>query len=385
MTAIPRLSARSARRLAITLALAVAVSAPAAQAKPSFMSSLASAMQENRVVTGGGSGPAAPVLMAWAEQFHQRSGKAVTFKLVLAPTAISEAASGALDFAVLSEPLSSGALTARRLVQVPLLAGGIVPVVNLPEVGPGRLNLSGELLAQIYLGRIRRWDDPALADLNPDTPLPALDVTVLHRADAAVPTLYLTAFLARRSADWSALVGAGPRVSWPVGTPLIGEPAMVEALRATPGAIGYADFWSVRRSDLNTARLRNAEGRFVEARPPAFAIALGHTDWKAAMAGPALPVDAAGADSWPITKTTFLVMSSHPKRLEHARTVADFCRWAAAYGSDAAARDGQWPAPATLIAEFLPHGGGAPDTTGAPLSALPAKPSPQTAEVSAER
>jgi phosphate transport system substrate-binding protein len=321
---------------------------------------------DNSMVSGAGSTFAFPVLSRWAAGYQRfiAGGSTVAVAgsgLEDPPTrpALAYEPSGSLagmmrvkgaavDFGATEFPLSSADLTKAGLAQFPFIIGGIAVVVNIDGVQAGKIKFTGPVLADIFLGTITSWSDPAIAALNPDLKLPDAKITVIHRSDGSGTTFNFTDYLGKVSPTWKTKVGADLLVTWPTGRGAKGNDGVAEAVKRTPFSIAYVEFARAAQARLTYAALRNKAGRDIVPSAKAFAAAAAGADWRGAGDFQLLLTDAAGDDSYPIVATAFALMR---KNAPQARTRAtlDFFTWSFEKGADEAARLGYVPLPAALV------------------------------------
>lgn len=274
-------------------------------------------------------------------------GAALDYEPVGSLAGMARLRAGAVDFALSEVPLSSAELRRQRLVQFPIVLGGIAVAAHVPGLG-GELRLSGPVLADIYGGRIQRWNDAAIRALNPQLALPDATIAVVGRSDGSGTTFTLTHYLAGQSADWRAGLGADAQVRWPVGRGVRGSAGMAEALRRTPHALGYLDAVQARQAGLTVVALRNAAGAFVAPSAAATAHAAQAARWDAARDFSEVLVDSPGAASYPIVATVFGLMRDSLRSGRQQRTLAWF-DWALIEGRLAAEQLGYVPLPMAVI------------------------------------
>ena len=294
-------------------------------------------------IHGAGATFPAPVYLKWAEAYQSRTGIAVFYDAVGSGEGIARIRANAVDFGATDVPLAAGELAAAGLVEFPTLIGGVVPVANVPGIAPGALRLTGALLADIYLGRVRKWNDPAIAALNPGIALPAANITVVHRADASGSTFLWTRYLAAASSAWQDGVGSGLVVAWPAGTGGNGNEGVASYVHRTRFALGYVEYAYAKAHRLGDISLRNREGRFVRAGIDAFRAAAASFDADATT----IPIDAPGDASWPVTGASFILL-----RKDAAASIA-FFDWALRDGAAAAEALDYVPLPAPVIDRIL--------------------------------
>ncbi|MBV8503787.1 MAG: phosphate ABC transporter substrate-binding protein PstS [Paucibacter sp.] len=311
-----------------------------------LFSSLAVAHAE---ITGAGATFPSLVYARWAEAYAKSSGQTVAYKPTGSGDGVKQISARSVKFGASDSPLSAAELGQRHLVQIPMLVGGVVPVVNLPGVPEGRLQLTGDLLADILAGRIRVWNDVRLIAMNPGITLPALPVHRVVRAEKSGTTEGLTRYLSAVSGAFSSEVGTSQLPSWPGEVERAeGNDGMVKAVKATPGALGYVSFDRVQQSRLNAVRLRNAAGHWVAASESGFSAAIAASDLARQGDDLAPLINRDGADSWPITMTSFVLIDAKPAKSDDASPVMRFIYWCFLHGDDLTRGTGFAPLPLRL-------------------------------------
>jgi phosphate transport system substrate-binding protein len=282
-------------------------------------------------LAGAGSSARAAVYEGWGLAYGSRYGMALEYAGVGSARGISQAAERNVDFAASDLPLRGMELEKAGLAQFPTVVTAVVPVVNLQGVGPGALRLTGPLLAEILLGRIEKWNDAAIAGLNPNLALPDLDIQVVYRADEAEQTQVLTRYLSKVSEAWAKQVGSGAAVQWKVGTGAKGAAALVGEVKRLRGAIGYVELNQTQEARLAFPQLQNLFGRFVSPEPATLLAAADAVDWARHYAGrSAFGVDLTdmpGLRAWPITAASYVVLPRVQDRPERARVTLAFLDW----------------------------------------------------------
>ena len=278
-------------------------------------------------ITGAGSTFVAPILSKWSTDYGAKGGEGLSYQRIGSGAGISSLRSGVVDFAATDAPLKPAELQRLGFMQFPLVAGGVVPVVNLEGVRPGDLRLTGGLLADIYLGKLTRWNDPKIAELNPGIRLPAAPIIVAHRVDASGTTFNLTNYLSKVSAEWRGNVGEGLSVAWPVGVGGKGNDGVAAFVKQTRNSIGYVDFAYARRTELAYALVQNRAGRYPVPDVKAFEAAMAASDWSSAPDFHVVITDPAGEDAYPIAATSFALMFATPRIASRTRAAVDFFRW----------------------------------------------------------
>lgn len=298
---------------------------------------------------GAGASFPSKVYTKWAETFEKSSGIAVRYKPTGSGDGVKQITARAVQFGGTDTPLSADELQKRKLVQVPMLVGGIVPVVNLPGLATQRLQLTGEVLAAVMAGEVTRWNDPRIAALNPGLALPSLAIRRVVRADKSGTTEGFTRYLAGASPTFAKAVGVGQGPAWPGEVERAdGNDGMVKALKATPGALAYVSFDRAERDALVTVKLRNAAGAWVAASEAGFRAAIQESDVARRGDDVASIMDRPGAAAWPITMTSFVLFDAAPARAEDAQAALRFLYWCFMHGDDLTRGTGFAPLPTVL-------------------------------------
>lgn len=310
----------------------------------------ASAMAET-TITGAGATFPYPVYMKWAKQYHEQTGNQLNYQSIGSGGGIKQITAKTVDFGASDAPLSEEKLNEVGLVQFPAVMGSIVPVVNLKGIKPGQLKISGQLLADLYLGKVKFWDDKEVKADNMDLNLPHQPVFVVHRSDSSGTTYNYTGYLAKVSQDWAKQVGQGKQVAWPKAATNLGgkgNAGVANMVKRTPGALGYVEFAYAEQNHLTYTAMKNLDGHFVEPNLASFQAAASNADWQHA---PGFAIDLnnqPGAQSWPITAATFILMYKEQAKPETAKEVLNFFNWGYQHG-DLASNLGYVPMPATVV------------------------------------
>ncbi|NML45495.1 phosphate ABC transporter substrate-binding protein PstS [Ramlibacter sp. G-1-2-2] len=300
-------------------------------------------------VTGGGASFPAPLYARWAADYAKGGGAHVNYQSLGSAAGIRQVEAGTLDFAGSDKPLNDEELAKNGLLQFPTVIGGVVPVVNIAGIGPGQLRLNGQVLGDIYLGRLQRWNDPAIAALNPGLALPDAAIAPIRRADGSGSTFVFTNYLSKTNAEWKARVGEGTAVNWPAGAGGKGNEGVAAFVGRLPNSIGYVEYSYVRQNRMKYALLQNAAGQFVAPGDQSFQAAAAGADWNRSFYQ--VLTQQRGADAWPITGATFILLH---RQLEHPAATADALRffdWAYTHGDATAASLGYVPMPAAVKAQ----------------------------------
>jgi phosphate transport system substrate-binding protein len=279
-------------------------------------------------VTGAGSTFVAPILTKWSTAYSASGGASLAYQPVGSGGGIAALRSELVDFAASDAPLKPAELRRFGLVQFPLVVGGVVPLVNLEGVKPAQMKFTGQLLAEIYLGKVTKWNDPKIAALNPDISLPAASIIVAHRVEASGTTFNWTNYLAKASPEWRSEVGVGLSVGWPVGMGAKGNEAVAAFVKQTRNSIGYAEYAYALRSKVAYALVQKMAGKFAVPNTTTFGLAAASANWSIADDFYAIITDAAGEDAYPIAATSFVLMYNTPKILARTREALGFFRWA---------------------------------------------------------
>lgn len=303
-------------------------------------------------VTGAGSSFVYPVLSKWSQTFSEKTGNRVNYQSIGSGGGIAQIKAATVDFGATDAPMSTEDLQKGGLGQFPTIIGGIVPVVNVEGIEPGKLKLDGPLLAKIFMGEVKTWNDPAIAALNPGMTLPASAITVVRRSDGSGTSYNFTNYLAKVSPEWKEKFNFGTTVNWPVGVGGKGNEGIAAYVKQIKGSIGYVEYAYALTNKMSHVQLKNAAGNFVQPDAKSFQAAAATADWKSAKDFNLLMTNAPGADAWPITATTWIVMYKEPKNEERSKVAFDFFKWSLENGQkDAAALD-YVPVPDALVKQI---------------------------------
>jgi phosphate transport system substrate-binding protein len=316
----------------------------------------ASAAQE---VTGAGSTFIYPVLFKWATDYDHKTGVKVNYQSIGSGAGVAQIKEGAVDFGATDMPMSASDLQASGLQQFPSVIGGVVPVINIASIKPGSLKFSGPVLADIYLGKITQWNDPALVALNPDIKLPMQKINVVYRSDDSGTTFNWASYLSKVSAEWKGKVGAGTSVKWPVGIGSKGSEGVASYVKKMPNSIGYVEYAYIKQQGLNFGLLQNAAGNFVVPSTESFQAAAATADWKNAKDFDLSMLNAPGENAYPITAATFILLYRQPKSADRQKAVQDFFRWTLESGQEQARSLDFAPIPTDLTNQIEAYWGDA--------------------------
>ena len=318
------------------LALAAAACVPAARATD---------------VTGAGASFVFPVMSRWSNDYQAATGHRINYQSIGSGGGIAQIKAGTVDFGASDAPLTPKDLADSGLLQFPSVIGGVVPVANVPGLAPGALKLTGPVLADIFLGKIKTWNDPKITALNPELKLPALALRVIHRSDGSGTTFNFVNYLGKVSPEWKAKVGEGTSVRWPTGYGGKGNEGVAAYVKQIKGGIGYVEMSYVMQNKMTYALLQNAAGNFVAPGAESFAAAAASADWKGATDFSLVMTNAPGENSWPITATNFILMHRQPEKAANATAAKEFFRWVYTNGDAQATKLHYVPLTDDLVAQ----------------------------------
>lgn len=291
-------------------------------------------------ITGAGATFPAPVYAKWADTYKKESGVGLNYQAIGSGGGINQIKAKTVTFGASDMPLKTEDLDAAGLVQFPMVMGGVVPVVNIPGVEPGKLVLDGDTVAEIYLGEITKWDDAKIKKLNPGLDLPSADIAPAYRADGSGTTFLFTNYLSSVSAKFKDTIGASTSVQWPTGIGGKGNAGVAGAVQQTTGGIGYVEYAYVKQNKLTYAKMVNHDGKTLEPTLKTFQAAAANADWANSKNYFVILTNQPGAESWPITGASFILMYKQPQDPAAAATALQFFAWAYAKGvSDAEGLD----------------------------------------------
>jgi phosphate transport system substrate-binding protein len=304
--------------------------------------------------TGAGSTFVSPVMAKWSAAYKARTGNSVSYQSVGSGIGIGLIKKAAVDFGASDMPLQPEELDKLGMAQFPLVIGGVVPVVHVEGVKPGEIRFTGRLLADIFLGKIRSWNDPEIQAINPGLKLPNIPITVVHRVDGSGTTFNWSNYLSKESSEWKANVGEGSSVEWPLGIGGKGNDGVASLVGLIPGSIGYLEYtYALQKLDkISFGVVQNSAGNFVSPGAESFQAAALSADWKNARDFFLVMTDASGADAYPITATTFVLMYKRPRSPRSAAIAVDFLRWTLESGQPQAEALDYVPLPPALVQQI---------------------------------
>ena len=303
-------------------------------------------------VTGAGASFIYPVMSKWSSDYKGATGKQVNYQSIGSGGGIAQIKAATVDFGSSDAPLKPEELAKYGLAQFPSVIGGVVPIINVAGIAPGALRLDGATLADIFLGRIGKWNDPAIAALNPGLALPDQKITVVHRSDGSGTTFNFVNYLSKVSPQWRQQVGEGTSVQWPAGIGGKGNEGVTAYVKQINGGIGYVELSYALQNKLAHASLKNAAGKFVQPSEESFAAAAASADWAKSRDFFLVMTNAPGEASWPITATNFILMYRKPKDVAGARNARDYFKWVYANGDEQARQLDYVPLPDALVKQI---------------------------------
>ncbi|MHB1236803.1 MAG: phosphate ABC transporter substrate-binding protein PstS [Gallionella sp.] len=284
-------------------------------------------------ITGAGSTFIYPIAAKWADAYKTKTGIGLNYQSIGSGGGIKQIEAGTVDFGASDMPMKQEDLEKNGLMQFPAINGGVVPVINMDGIAAGTLKLDGAVLADIYLGKITKWNDPAIVALNKDIKLADTDITVVHRSDGSGTSFIFTNYLSKVSADWKAGIGEGTAVSWKTGTGGKGNEGVASYVQRIKGSIGYVEYAYALQNKMNHVQMKNHDGHFVQPNIESFKAAAAGAKWDKAPGFYEILTDEPGKNSWPITGSTFVLMHTTQDKPETAREVLKFFDWAYKNGS----------------------------------------------------
>ena len=281
-------------------------------------------------VTGAGATFPAPIYAKWADAYNKATGARINYQSVGSGAGIKQIKSKTVDFGASDMPLKDEELAKDGLLQFPTVIGGVVPVVNIKGIAPGQIKMTGQVLGDIYLGKIAKWNDPALTALNPGVPLPDAPIAVVRRADGSGTTFIFTNYLSKVNAEWKQKVGEGTAINWPTGAGGKGNEGVSAFVQRLPNAIGYVEYAYAKQNKMSHVLLKNKDGNFAAPDEANFKAAAAGAQWDKSFYQ--LLTDQPGKDTWPISGATFILMYRSAEKPANAASALKFFEWAYAKG-----------------------------------------------------
>ena len=317
-------------------------------------------------ITGAGATFPAPVYSKWAADYHKATGVKVNYQSVGSGAGIKQIDSKTVDFGASDMPQTDEVLKQKGQIQFPTVIGGTVPVINIKGIAPGQMKLDGQVLGDIFLGKITKWDDPAIKALNPGLPLPDAAIAPVRRADGSGTTFNFTNYLSRVHPEWKAKVGEGTAVNWPVGAGGKGNEGVAAFVARLPNSIGYVEYSYVKQNKMTYTLMKNRDGVYVAPDDDTFKAAAAGADWNKSFYQ--LITDQPGKNSWPITTATFILMNVKQDKPANATETFKFFSWAYKNGDKIAADLDYVPMPDSVMAAIQKVWGQVTDASGKPVA-----------------
>lgn len=316
-------------------------------------------------VTGAGASFPAPLYTRWAADYNKATGNKINYQSIGSSAGLKQIEEKTVDFGASDAPLTDAALQEKGLIQFPTVVGGIVPILNVKGIASGQLKLNGQLLADIYLGKITVWNDPAIVALNPGLKLPNTLISVVRRADGSGTTFGFTNYLSKVNAEWKSKVGEGTAVSWPVGLGGKGNEGVAAFVGRIDGAIGYVEYAYAKRNKLSHAQMQNRAGKYVQPSEASFKAAAAGAEWEKSFYQ--ILTDQPGDESWPITSATFIMMNKKQAKPAQAAAALEFFAWAYKNGDAQASNLDYIPMPQSVKETAMRSWQSITDTSGKPV------------------
>jgi phosphate transport system substrate-binding protein len=319
-------------------------------------------------ISGAGATFPYPIYAKWADSYKKETGAGLNYQSIGSGGGIKQIKARTVTFGASDQPLKADELEKAALAQWPQVIGGIVPVVNLDGVAGGDLTLSGDVVAKIFLGEIKSWDDAAIKKLNPKAKLTSQAIAVVHRSDGSGTTFNFTNYLSKVSADWKSKVGENSAVEWPVGIGAKGNEGVANNVANTKGAIGYVEYAYAKQNKLTFTKMVNKDGKSVAPTSESFSAAAANADWAHAPGFYQILTEQPGAKSWPITAATFILLPKQPQDTAAATEALKFFGWAFANGAKAAEELDYIPIPTSVVTLIKKSWAEVKDADGKPLA-----------------
>ncbi len=305
-----------------------------------------------QTITGAGASFPYPIYAKWASLYEKETGNKVNYQSIGSGGGQQQIIAKTIHFGASDDPMKADQLTQHQLLQFPAIIGGTVPVINIPEIQAGQLKLSGEVLANIFLGQIKKWNDPTIVALNPNLPLPDKTIIVVHRSDGSGTTFGWTNYLSKVSPTWKEKVGEGKSVKWPTGQGGKGNEGVSAYVKQLKYSIGYVEYAYAKQNNLAWVSLQNKSGEFVQPSKESFMSAASNAKWNEQAGMGVVLTNEDGKDSWPVTATSFILMHKVADDVNATKGVFQFFDWAFSKGQDAASELDYVPLPAEVVSQI---------------------------------
>ncbi len=318
-------------------------------------------------ITGAGATFPYPIYAKWADAYKKTTGNGMNYQSIGSGGGIKQITAKTVDFGASDMPMKAEDLQKNGLIQFPAIMGGVVPVYKLEGSKPGDLKFTGALLADIYLGKVKKWNDPAIAKLNPGVKLPGADIAVVHRSDGSGTTFLWTNYLSKVSPDWKSTVGEGTSVKWPTGVGGKGNEGVASYVQKINGALGYVEYAYAKQNKLAHGQVQNRAGKFVQPDDATFKSAAAGADWKSVPGMGVVLTDQPGDASWPVTGASFILIHAKQDKPESGREVFRFFDWSFKNGAKMADELDYVPMPDAVVREIQTAWKAVTDGSGKPI------------------
>ena len=318
-------------------------------------------------ITGAGATFPFPIYAKWAEAYKKETGTGLNYQSIGSGGGIRQIKAKTVAFGATDAPLKGEDLTKDGLIQFPTVMGGVVPAVNIAGVEPGKLKLSGEIIAQIYLGDIKKWNDPKIVALNAGVTLPDANINPVYRSDGSGTTFVFTDYLSKVSAEWKSKIGNNTSVQWPVGIGGKGNEGVSASVKQVANSIGYVEYAYAKQNKLSYALVKNADGNFPAPEEKAFQAAAANANWQEQPGFGISLNNQKGAQAWPITSATFILVYAKPEKPEETQAALKFFDWAYKNGDKLASDLDYVALPANVKDQVRNAWKGVTDNAGKPI------------------
>ena len=318
-------------------------------------------------ITGAGATFPYPIYAKWADAYKKATGSSMNYQSIGSGGGIKQITAKTVDFGASDMPMKPADLQKHGLVQFPAIMGGVVPVYKVPGLKPGELKFTGKLLADIYLGKVTKWNDPAIAQLNPGAKLPGSPITVVHRSDGSGTTFLWTNYLSKVSPEFRSTVGEGTSVKWPAGVGGKGNEGVASYVQKINGSIGYVEYAYAKQNKLAHGQVQNQAGKFVQPEDETFKAAAAGADWSSVPGMGVVLTDQPGEQSWPITGASFILVHAKQDKPASAREVLKFFEWSFKNGQGMAGELDYVPMPEAVVKQIQAAWKGISDSSGKAL------------------
>ncbi|WP_439492309.1 phosphate ABC transporter substrate-binding protein PstS [Bosea sp. (in: a-proteobacteria)] len=318
-------------------------------------------------ITGAGATFPFPIYSKWAEAYKKETGIGLNYQSIGSGGGIRQIKAKTVAFGATDAPLKGEDLAKDGLIQFPTVMGGVVPAINIAGVEARQLKLTGPLIAEIYMGTVKKWNDPKIVALNPGLKLPDANITPVYRSDGSGTTFVFTDYLSKVSADWKSKVGTNTSVQWAVGIGGKGNEGVSASVKQVANSIGYVEYAYAKQNKLSYALIQNADGQFPDPDDKSFQAAAANADWNAAPGFGISLNNQKGAEAWPITAATFLLVHAKPEKPEEVGAALKFVDWAFKNGDKLALDLEYVPLPATVKDQVRASWKGVTDPAGKPI------------------